>query len=41
MAVTTEIELDPEKEYEIVDGQPEEKNIVAERSSGINSTAAG
>jgi Uma2 family endonuclease len=35
MAVITEIALDPEKEYEIVDGQPEEKEMGGARHSGV------
>ena len=35
MSATTEVILDPEKEYEIVDGQPEEKQVGGARHSGI------
>ena len=35
MSTTTEIALDPDKLYEIVDGQPEEKKIPGARHSGI------
>jgi Uma2 family endonuclease len=36
MAVTTEVMLDPEKEYEIVDGQPEEKEMPGARHGGVS-----
>jgi Uma2 family endonuclease len=35
MATTTEIVLDPEKEYEIVAGQPEEKKMGGARHGGV------
>jgi Uma2 family endonuclease len=35
MAVATEIVLDPEKEYEIVNGQPEEKAMAGARHGGV------
>jgi Uma2 family endonuclease len=35
MSTTTEVALDPEKLYEIIDGQPEEKKIPGARHSGI------
>jgi Uma2 family endonuclease len=35
MAVTTEIRFDPEKEYEIVDGQPEEKQMGGAKHGGV------
>ena len=35
MVVTPEIILDPEKEYEIVDGQPEEKEMGGARHGGV------
>jgi Uma2 family endonuclease len=35
MTVTTNIALDPEKEYEIVDGQPEEKEMGGARHGGV------
>ena len=35
MAVLTEVALDLEKEYEIVDGEPEEKEMGSARHSGV------
>jgi Uma2 family endonuclease len=35
MAVATEIAFDPDKEYEIVDGQPEEKEMGNARHGGV------
>jgi len=35
MSTTTEVALDPEKLYEIVDGRPQEKEIPGARHSGI------
>jgi Uma2 family endonuclease len=35
MALTPEIVLDPEKEYEVVDGQPEEKQMGGARHGGV------
>lgn len=35
MTVTTNVTLDPEKEYEIVDGQPEEKEMGGARHGGV------
>ena len=35
MSVTTEVILDPEKEYEIVAGLPEEKNMGGARHGGV------
>src|SRR5262249_47342338 len=35
MAIMTEVALDPDKLYEIVDGQPEEKEMPGARHSGI------
>ncbi|MFL6277352.1 MAG: Uma2 family endonuclease [Blastocatellia bacterium] len=34
-AITEEVILDPEKEYEIVDGQPEEKTMGGARHGGV------
>lgn len=35
MAITTDIDLDPDKEYEIVAGQPEEKVMGGARHGGV------
>lgn len=35
MSITPEVTLDPEKEYEIVDGQPEEKEMGGARHGGV------
>jgi len=35
MSTTTEVALDPEKLYEIVDGQPEEKKMPGARHGGV------
>jgi len=35
MSTTTAVALDPDKLYEIVDGQPEEKEMPGARHSGI------
>ena len=35
MPTITEVALDPDKLYEIVDGQPEEKEMPGARHSGI------
>ncbi|MBI4640573.1 MAG: Uma2 family endonuclease [Candidatus Tectomicrobia bacterium] len=41
MATTTEIVLNPEKEYEIVAGQPEEKEMGGARHGGVGARLIG
>ena len=40
MSTTTEITLDPDKQYEIVDGQPEEKEMPGARHGGVSGRLA-